>query len=160
MRLRFIPLLCCFAACGPAINIRPEDLRPAPPVAVAMSVPQPTAFQRTVAAFAAEGLTVVQAEQTGGVIVSQPITDAPTTTGGPLGLYSVTAVLHTTYRANVIAEGDSSRVLLTMSLRSQYVGGSSGSEPGEDYPATVGCADHERCAKNFRRLDAIAARLR
>src|SRR5690606_8657610 len=59
------------AGCMTVTRLQPEE--PAPPIEVRISAPAAEAFRRTLSAFAADGLTVAQAEESGGVIASAPV---------------------------------------------------------------------------------------
>src|SRR5690606_2205141 len=113
--LAMLLILPAVSGCATVTTIRPEE--PAPPIEVRISAPAAEVFRRTLAAFAAEGLTVAQAEESGGVIASAPIMGEGVVVGG---LEVVTMQTYLTYRANVIAAPDGTSVVrLSLWARTQ-----------------------------------------
>jgi len=136
-------------------TIRPEE--PAPPIEVRISAPAAEVFRRTLAAFAAEGLTVAQAEESGGVIASAPVLGEGVVVGG---LEVVQMQVSYIYRANVIASPDGTALVrLTLWSRGQ-MRSSSGVEEIPETQAPASCATHPRCRDAWARLERIAERLR
>lgn len=136
---------------------RIQTPEPAPPIEVTVSAPTAEAFRRTLAAFSAEGLTVAQAEESGGVIASAPVA-GETVVGG--GLEVVRMQVYHIYRANVIAGPDGTALVrLTLWSRGQ-IHSSSGTEEIPETQAPASCATHPRCRDAWARLERIAERLR
>jgi len=143
------------AGCMTVTRLQPEE--PAPPIEVAVPVPTAEAFRRTLSAFAAEGLTVAQAEESGGVIASAPVAGDMMIVGG---LEVVRTQVYLIYRANVIAGPDGTSVVrLTLWSRGQ-MHSSSGTEEIPETQAPASCATHPRCRDAWARLERIAERLR
>lgn len=143
------------AGCMTVTRIQPEE--PAPPIEVAVPLPTAEAFRRTLAAFGAEGLTVAQAEESGGVIASAPVMGEGVVVGG---LEVVRMQVYLIYRANVIAGPDGTSVVrLTLWSRGQ-MHSASGTEEIPETQAPASCATHPRCRDAWARLERIAERLR
>lgn len=143
------------AGCATVTTIQPEE--PASPVEVRIQAPLAEAFRRTLAAFGAEGLTVAQAEESGGVIASAPVLGEGVVVGG---LEVVRTQVYLIYRANVIAGPDGTSVVrLTLWSRGQ-MHSSSGVEEIPETQAPANCATHPRCRDAWARLERIAERLR
>ena len=153
--LAMLLILPAVSGCATVTTIRPEE--PAPPIEVRISAPAAEVFRRTLAAFGAEGLTVAQAEESGGVIASAPVAGDMMIVGG---LEVVRTQVYLIYRANVIAGPDGTSVVrLTLWSRGQ-MHSSSGTEEIPETQAPASCPTHPRCRDAWARLERIAERLR
>jgi hypothetical protein len=136
--LAALGLVACLAACVHTIAAPAEwdDGRKA--LVVALPDSAPAAFAKIMAAFAAEGLAVQNADRAAGFVLSQPVSSM-------VDLVSVS----TEYRATILASGRGSEILLggTMTSAGALGGG----------PQTM--ALHPISAECWQLLERLRARL-
>ena len=138
-------------ACAGQSQVDPaEPVRSA--VTVTLAANQSQAFERTKAAFVAEGLSLAQADPAGGLVVSTPVIPEP----GAMfrGEYQ--------YRAVILAQGDSSRVVLTATGRSADQGAATQAmsgvrSEGTAQPLTSACRPNSQCGRAWARVEKLAA---
>lgn len=123
----------------------PESAR----VEVSLEVSKTDAYERTVAAFVDEDLTVATGSPEGGFVVSTP--DEISVVG---------VVMLITYRATIVAEGTTSRVILSGTLRNTQAAAfatvAGTADPGEQ---PLHSEMKGRFGEAWQRLERIAARL-
>jgi hypothetical protein len=111
------------AACVPAVSTIPNNATPVKPVEVRLSVAPAVAFDRTMAAFIAEGYQVDQANKDAGTIKSVGVMGETTVIGGGGGLFGMFPTVPEIYsaenfmRANIVRADSGSLVYVSLSGR-------------------------------------------
>jgi hypothetical protein len=154
MRAILTTVILASAGCATVSMI--ETPPAAPPVEVQLAATPDQAFDRVVAAFTAEGLTVDQADRSGGIVKSAAVQGQSAVVGG-LAVVTASSVLF--YRANILTREGGSTVLLNVSGRTTMT--SSGrTETSEELPLTQCPPGDSAAIRNCREgYDRIQARL-
>ncbi len=138
----------CVAGPPPERATAPEQDR----IAVTIEGDRGAAYDRVLAVFVDGGLTVDRGDRDGGIIVSTPVRSG--------GMISGDFV----YRAMILSEGDSSRIVLQVLVRcadcQAFAEALAGVDPGESGWRTVTSRWGGEGAKAWEQLELIAATLR
>jgi hypothetical protein len=148
-------LALAFVGCASVTVLPPAP--PAPPVETRLNVPSAQAFDRVVAAFVAEGLTIDQADRSAGLIKSAPVPGASVVAGG---LAVATATSSLFYRATILPRDSGSTVALSVSGKMTMASGGR-QETTEETPLSQCPAGESQNVRRCREgYDAIQVRLR
>ena len=143
------------SACVTTTRVQtPELMRP---IEVTVRLPAAEAFHRTLAVFAAEGITIGQAEESGGVIASVPSLAEGLVVGA---LDAAIMRPYLIYRANVIAADDGTSLVQLSLWVEIHEQSSRGAVVHPATPPGADCPTDPVCGEAWSRLTRIAERLR